>query len=143
MVRIRWKHQDNTPETSIDLMKAWARKWRISSPKSCFFRIEAGRRSRGINSRAHEACMRWPGSPSPPTNTFFPLGGRARTILHAVPDRAECICSLLARPIVILLLAARRCGKTAVSHIVSRRARKASPSVFGRRTASQLRYMYC
>jgi hypothetical protein len=34
MVRIRWKHQDETDtETSMDLTKARARKWRTSSPE--------------------------------------------------------------------------------------------------------------
>jgi hypothetical protein len=76
--------------------------------RSCFFRVEAARRSRGINSAAHAACMcwlwlwLWQKDQHPPT-THLTLGRRAQTTLHAVPDRAECICSLLARPIVILL----------------------------------------
>jgi hypothetical protein len=70
---------------------------------SCFFRVEAGRRSRGIKlTRMHVLAL----ALAKLHPTTISLGRRARTLLHAVPDRAEYICSLLARPIVILLLAA-------------------------------------
>jgi hypothetical protein len=113
--------------------------------RSCLFRVEAGRRSRGINflsGRTRLACalaLALPKTP-PTTHHHLLLGRRARTLLHAVPDRAECICSLLARPIVILLLliaaatvlgdaARRRCH-------ASYRAREAFLWVSGRRTAT-------
>lgn len=75
-------------ETSMDLTEARARKWRISSPKVVSSEsrpaVEAERYTRG---RTRLACA---GSSlalalalSHPPTTFFPLGVRARTLLHA------------------------------------------------------------